>query len=79
MGNEELAQGPGDGLSAIVGKWPELERLTRIADVMEQIASHGCGCAQMVSEKWLFCPDMSSDPETWCWCCIAREALQKKE
>jgi len=54
----------------------ELERLTRIEETLEKIASHGCGCAQKVGEKWLSCADLSSDQGNWCWCCIAREALK---
>jgi hypothetical protein len=49
----------------------------RLRLVLTQIANDGCG---LPSKKGT-CRDQHPDPDDrseWCWCCIAREALEKK-
>ena len=51
----------------------EIERLRAVLQV---IANDGCGMARIKHKKTLWCPDFYGDSDDWCWCCIARRALE---
>lgn len=59
----------------------ELERLTHLEKTLEQIANEGCGNTRPSledSSRWVTCRDGEiCDKGNWCWCCVAREALER--
>jgi hypothetical protein len=55
----------------------ENRRLRKLAETLREIANDGCGWA---IERGEACRDKHPDnPDEWCWCCIAQEAIEKME
>ena len=55
--------------------WEEIERLR---EALRAIANGGCGLAVIKGSETRSCPDLY-EPDDWCWCCIARRALDGGE
>lgn len=81
LGGDETKKG--DAMGAYLDLWDvsdghpearkELERLCSLEELVERIANDGCGLHDYDTGRT--CRDRWENKEEWCWCCLAKEAL----